>query len=187
VQWQTGSTASISNVLGAPARPFGADCGYGLRLGRGGRGCFRQGGLDRWEHICVGKRPGRGVGNCMSLTLDSAPVISGDKFTSATSSGRFGPRWPLVVSDRQLTAPREGRSALCGRRRLSVFGGDRPGMNWLRFWDASPARASGVTPAPNFVKDSPSARSGVFAIYASINRRWARDRGVKAIGTAAQL
>ncbi|MGB3409241.1 MAG: PQQ-binding-like beta-propeller repeat protein, partial [Jannaschia sp.] len=59
VQWQTGTTNSFENVLGAPAPAVTNDLAI-MAFGTGEvQALFRQGGLERWTTSVVGKRPGR--------------------------------------------------------------------------------------------------------------------------------
>ena len=162
VQWQTGSTASISNVLGAPAPAIGSQIAV-LAFGSGEvQGLFRQGGLDRWSTSVVGKRPGRALANVSDVT--SAPVISGDTVYVGNQSGRLA-ALSLGGGDRQWTA-REGAIGPVWPAGDSVF--VVTDLNELVRLDASTGTRIWGTPLPNFVKDKPKRQSEVFGNYGPI-------------------
>jgi len=162
VQWQTGSTSSINNVLGAPAPAVGSQIAV-LAFGSGEvQGLFRQGGLDRWNTSVVGKRPGRALANISDVT--SAPVISGDTVYVGNQSGRLA-ALSLGGGERQWTA-REGAIGPVWPAGDSVF--VVTDLNELVRLDASTGTRIWGTPLPNFVKDKPKRQSEVFGNYGPI-------------------
>jgi outer membrane protein assembly factor BamB len=162
IQWQTGSSTSVNNVLGAPAPAISPEIAV-MAFGSGEvQGLFRQGGLDRWNASVVGKRPGRALANISDVT--SGPVISGDTVYVGNQSGRLA-ALGLGGGDRKWTA-REGAVGPVWPAGDSVFA--VTDLNELVRLDASTGQRIWGTPLPNFVKDRPRRQSEVFAHYGPI-------------------
>lgn len=162
ILWQTGSSTSVNNVLGAPAPAVSPEIAV-LAFGSGEvQGLFRQGGLDRWSASVVGKRPGRALANISDVT--SAPVISGDTVYVGNQSGRVA-ALGLSSGERRWTA-REGAIGPVWPAGDSVF--LVTDQNELVRLDASSGTRIWGTPLPNFVKDRPKRQSEVFAHYGPI-------------------
>lgn len=162
IQWQTGSSTSVNNVLGAPSPAISPDIAV-LAFGSGEvQGLFRQGGLDRWNASVVGKRPGRALANISDVT--SGPVISGDTVYVGNQSGRLT-ALSLGGGDRKWTA-REGAIGPVWPAGDSIF--VITDLNELVRLDAATGQRIWGTPLPNFVKDRPKRQSEVFAHYGPI-------------------
>jgi outer membrane protein assembly factor BamB len=162
VQWQTGSTTSVSNVLGAPAPAISPQIAV-MAFGSGEvQGLFRQGGLDRWSTSVVGKRPGRALANISDVT--SGPVISGDTVYVGNQSGRLA-ALSLGGGGRQWSA-REGAVGPVWPAGDSVFAITE--LNELVRLDASNGQRIWGTKLPNFVKEKPKRQSEIFAHYGPI-------------------
>ena len=162
VQWQTGASTSISNVLGAPAPAISPDIAV-MAFGSGEvQGLFRQGGLDRWNTSVVGKRPGRALSNISDVT--SGPVISGDTVYVGNQSGRLA-ALSLAGGERRWVA-RDGAIGPVWPAGDSVFA--ISDLNELVRLDANTGQRIWGVPLPNFVKDKPKRQSEVFAHYGPI-------------------
>lgn len=162
IKWQTGSSTSMTNVLGGPAPAISAQIAV-MAFGSGEvQGLFRQGGMDRWSTSVVGKRPGRAVANISDIT--GSPVISGDTVYVGNHSGRLA-ALTLGGGERIWTA-REGAIGPVWPAGDSIFA--VTDLNELVRLDASTGIRIWGTPLPNFVKEKPKRRSEVFANYGPI-------------------
>lgn len=162
IQWQTGSSTSVNNVLGAPAPAISSDIAV-MAFGSGEvQGLFRQGGLDRWSASVVGKRPGRALSNISDVT--GAPVISGDTVYVGNQSGRLA-ALSLAGGDRRWTAREEAVRPVWPAGDSVFLITD---LNELVRLDASTGTRIWGTPLPNFVKDRPKRQSEVFAHHGPI-------------------
>ncbi len=162
VQWQTGSTTSVSNVLGAPAPAISPQIAV-MAFGSGEvQGLFRQGGLNRWNTSVVGKRPGRALANISDVT--SAPVISGDTVYVGNQSGRLA-ALSLGGGVRQWSA-REGAVGPVWPAGDSVFAITE--LNELVRLDASNGQRIWGAKLPNFVKEKPKRQSEIFTHHGPI-------------------
>ncbi|HDZ83545.1 MAG TPA: quinoprotein [Roseobacter sp.] len=162
IKWQTGSSTSMTNVLGGPAPAISAQIAV-MAFGSGEvQGLFRQGGMDRWSTSVVGKRPGRAVANISDIT--GSPVISGDTVYVGNHSGRLA-ALTLGGGERIWTA-REGAIGPVWPVGDSVF--VVTDLNELVRLDATTGVRIWGTPLPNFVKEKPKRRSEVFAHYGPI-------------------
>ncbi len=162
IQWQTGASTNINNVLGAPAPAISADLAI-MAFGSGEvQGLFRQGGLDRWNTSIVGKRPGRALSNISDVT--SGPVISGDKVFVGNQSGRLSAL--TVGGGMRLWTAREGAIGPVWPAGDSIF--VISDLNELLRLDANTGQRIWGIPLPNFVKEKPKRQSEVFAHYGPI-------------------
>ena len=162
VQWQTGASTSIGNVLGAPAPAISPEIAV-MGFGSGEvQGLFRQGGLDRWSTSVVGKRPGRALANISDVT--SAPVISGNTVYVGNQSGRLAAL--SLAGGARLWVAREGAIGPVWPAGDSVFA--VTDLNELVRLDANTGQRIWGVPLPNFVKEKPKRQSEVFAHYGPI-------------------
>jgi outer membrane protein assembly factor BamB len=162
VQWQTGTTASVQNVLGAPAPAVTDDLAI-MAFGTGEvKGLFRQGGLERWTTSVVGKRPGRALSSISDIT--SAPVVSGGTVYAGNQSGRLE-ALNLGGGAREWIA-REGVVGPVWPAGGSVFA--ITDLNELVRLDATDGTRIWGTPLPNFVKSRPRRQNTIFAHYGPI-------------------
>tara|TARA_R110002049_G_scaffold10127_5_gene50527 strand:- start:14535 stop:15920 length:1386 start_codon:yes stop_codon:yes gene_type:complete len=162
IQWQTGGSTSLQNVLGAPAPAVTGQLAI-FAFGSGEvHGVFRQGGLSRWEASVVGRRPGRALSHVSDVT--SAPVVSGDTVYVGNHSGRLA-ALDVASGSRRWTA-RDGAIGPVWPAGDSVFA--ITDLNELVRLDANDGSRIWGVPLPNFVKDKPKKQSEVFAHYGPI-------------------
>lgn len=157
VQWQSGTSGSLNNVLGAPAPALNGK--YALFAYGSGevQAVFAKGGLERWMTSVVGRRPGRARSFLSDVT--SAPVISGGTVYVGNFSGRLaaldiesgiikwsakegaiGPVWPAGDSLFMITD-----------------------LNELVRLDARDGSRIWGVPLSNFTTDKPKRQAAVFA------------------------
>ena len=162
IEWQIGASASVANVLGAPA-PAITDQFAIFGFGSGEvRAVFRRGGVGRWDASVVGRRPGRALSSLSDVT--SAPVVSGGSVYVGNQSGRLAalnvesgtPRW----------IAREGAVRPVWPVGGSVFA--ITDLNELVRLDASDGSRIWGVPLEKFVKDKPKRQSEVFAHHGPI-------------------
>ncbi len=162
VQWQTGSSTSENNVLGAPAPAVGSEIVV-MGFGSGEvQGLFRKGGLDRWNTSVVGRRPGRALANVSDVT--SGPVISGETVYAGNQSGRLAAL--SLAGGARLWTAREGAIGPVWPAGDSVFA--ITDLNELVRLDAATGQRIWGTPLPNFVKDKPKRQSEVYTHHGPI-------------------
>ena len=162
VEWQTGGSTSINNVLGTPA-PVVTNQLAIFAYGSGEvQAVFRQGGLSRWTSSVVGKRPGRALSSISDVT--SAPVASGNKLFVGNQSGRLS-AINLGNGERLWTA-RSGAITPVWPAGGSVF--VVSDLNELLRLDASDGSRIWGAPLPNFIKDRPSRQAAVVAHHGPV-------------------
>ena len=162
VQWQTGTTTSYQNVLGAPAPAVTGDLAI-MAFGTGEvQGLFRQGGLERWTTSVVGKRPGRALSTIIDIT--SAPVVSGGTVYAANQSGRIVAM--NVGSGEAEWSAREGAVDPVWPAGDSIFA--ITDLNELVRLDASDGTRIWGTQLPNFTKSRPRRQGEIHAHFGPI-------------------
>lgn len=162
VQWQTGTSPSVRNVLGAPPPAIVDDIAI-MAFGSGEvRGLFRRGGLNRWNASVVGRRPGRALSSISDVT--GAPVVSGKKVYVGNQSGRLAAL--ESGSGARLWTAREGVIGPVWPAGDSVFA--LTDLNELVRLDAGDGRRIWGTPLPNFIKDRPRRQVRVYAHHGPI-------------------
>ena len=162
MEWQTGGTSSIANVLGAPAPALTDDLAiFGYGSGEL-QAVFRRGGLQRWTSSVLGKRPGRALSSINDVT--SPPVISGNRVFVGNQSGRLV-ALDLGSGDPVWTA-RDGAITTVWPAGGSVFA--ISDLNELLRLDATDGSRIWAIPLPNFVKDKPRRQSEVFAHHGPV-------------------
>ena len=162
IQWQTGATTSVSNVLGAPAPAVTSDLAI-FAFGSGEvQASFRQGGLARWSTAVLGRRPGRALSFVSDVT--SAPVVSGNTVYVGSFSGRLA-ALDLASGDRKWVA-RDGAIGPVWPAGDSVFAITE--LNELVRLDAATGQRIWGTPLPNFVKEKPKKQSEIVAHHGPI-------------------
>jgi outer membrane protein assembly factor BamB len=162
IEWQIGASASLSNVLGAPAPALSSQFAI-FAFGSGEvQGVFRQGGVGRWNTAVVGRRPGR-AGSFVS-DVTSPPVVSGNRVFVGNTSGRLA---ALDLSSGQnLWTARDGALGPVWPAGGSVFA--VTDLNELVRLDASDGRRIWGVPLANFVKERPKRQSVVYSHYGPI-------------------
>ncbi len=162
IEWQTGASTSINNVLGAPAPAVSNQFAiFGFGSGEV-QALFRQGGVPRWSTSVVGRRPGRAMSSVSDIT--SAPVISGDRVFVGNQSGRLGAM--NVDSGERLWTARDGAIGPVWPAGDSVFA--LSDLNELLRLDVSDGSRIWGVPLPNFVKQKPKRQSEVYGHYGPI-------------------
>ncbi|MBD3662458.1 PQQ-binding-like beta-propeller repeat protein [Sulfitobacter sp. TSTF-M16] len=162
VEWQTAATASINNVLGAPAPAITSQFAI-FAFGSGEvQGVFRRGGVNRWNSAVVGRRPGRASSLISDVT--SAPVVSGDRVYVGNQSGRLAAL--SIDSGVRLWTARDGAMGPVWPAGGSIFA--MTDLNELVRLDASDGSRIWGARLPNFVKDKPKRQSEVFAHYGPV-------------------
>ncbi|WP_370402109.1 PQQ-like beta-propeller repeat protein [Sulfitobacter sp. JB4-11] len=162
IEWQVGASASVANVLGAPA-PAVTDQYAIFGFGSGEvRAVFRRGGVARWDASVVGKRPGRALSSLSDVT--SAPVVSGDTVYVGNQSGRLAAL--SVDSGNARWTAREGAVRPVWPVGGSVFA--ITDQNELVRLDAGDGSRIWGVPLEKFVKDKPKRQSEVFAHHGPV-------------------
>lgn len=162
IEWQVGASASIKNVLGAPAPAVTSKYAI-FAFGSGDvQGVFRQGGLGRWNTAVVGRRPGR-AGSFVS-DVTSAPVVAGSRVYVGNASGRLAAL--EVGSGRRVWTARDGAMGPVWPAGDSIFA--VTDLNELVRIDASDGKRIWGVPLPNFVKKRPRAQATVFSHHGPI-------------------
>ncbi|WP_255200069.1 MULTISPECIES: PQQ-like beta-propeller repeat protein [unclassified Sulfitobacter] len=162
VQWQTGSSTVVGNILTTPAPAISPEIAV-MAFGSGEvQGLFRSGGLNRWNVSVLGKRPGRALSNVSDIS--SGPVISGNTVYVGNMSGRLA-AVTLSGGERQWTA-NEGVVGAVWPAGDSVFG--VTDLNELVRFDASTGQRVWGVKLPNFVKEKPKRQSEIVTHHGPI-------------------
>ncbi len=162
IEWQTGGSASQSNVLGAPAPALTSEFAI-FAFGSGEvQGVFRKGGIPRWTASVVGRRPGR-AGSLIS-DVTSAPVVSGSTVFVGNHSGRLVAL--NATSGQRLWTARDGAMGAVWPAGGSIFA--VTDLNELVRMDASDGSRIWGVPLPNFVASKPKRQSAIFSHYGPI-------------------
>jgi outer membrane protein assembly factor BamB len=162
IEWQTGASTSINNVLGAPAPAVNGQFAiFGFGSGEV-QAAFRQGGVPRWSSSVVGRRPGRALSAVSDVT--SAPVISGSTVYVGNQSGRLSAL--NVDSGDAIWTVRQGAVGPVWPAGDSVFA--ISDQNELLRLDASDGRRIWGVPLPKFVKDRPRRQSEIFVHHGPV-------------------
>ncbi len=162
VEWQTGGTPSINNVLGAPAPVIAGQLAI-FAYGSGEiQAVFKRGGLNRWTASVVGKRPGRALSSISDVT--SPPVADGSRLYVGNQSGRLA---ALNISNGDpIWTARSGAITPVWPAGDSVF--VVSDLNELLRLDASDGSRIWGVPLPNFIKDKPKRQSAVYTHHGPI-------------------
>ena len=162
VEWQTGSSSSKNNVLGAPAPAITSQYAI-FAFGSGEvQGVFRQGGVGRWNTSVVGRRPGRA--GSLILDVTSAPVVSGNTVFVGNHSGRLAAL--DAGSGERLWTARDGALGPVWPAGGSIFA--VTDLNELVRIDASDGSRIWGVPLPIFIKDKPRRQSAVFSHHGPV-------------------
>ena len=162
VEWQIGASASLSNILGAPAPAVTSKYAI-FAFGSGDvQGVFRQGGLERWRTAVVGRRPGRA--GSFNSDVTSPPVVSGDRVFVGNNSGRLAAL--SLSSGQRLWTARDGALGPVWPAGDSIFA--VTDLNELVRINATDGKRIWGVPLPNFVKERPKRQSAVFSHYGPI-------------------
>lgn len=162
IEWQTGGSTSVNNVLGAPA-PVVTDQLAVFAFGSGEvQAVFRRGGLARWTASVVGKRPGRALSSISDVT--SPPVVSGTKMYVGNQSGRLS-ALSLGSGDAIWTA-NEGAVTPVWPAGDSVF--VVSDLNELLRLDASDGSRIWSVPLANYVKSRPRRQAEIVTHHGPI-------------------
>lgn len=160
--WQITGTASVNNVLGAPAPVVTQDLAI-FAFGSGEvQAVFRRGGLERWTAPVVGKRAGRALSSISDVT--SAPVASGNRLFVGNQSGRLAAI--NVGSGAVDWTAKEGAVSPVWAAGDSVF--VISDLNELLRLDASTGDRIWGVPMANFVKSRPRRQSEVVAHHGPV-------------------
>ncbi len=156
IEWQTGASTNVNNVLGAPAPALNGQFAiFGFGSGEV-QAAFRQGGVPRWSTSVVGRRPGRALSSVSDIT--SAPVIVGNRVFVGNQSGRLAAL--DADSGERIWTARDGAVGPVWPAGDSLF--VISDLNELLRIDANDGRRIWGVPLPKFVKDRPRRQSEIF-------------------------